>query len=135
MRTIALAMVCACGSQPAPVANTTPLAPAREDRPTCSSAIETWYFHAGIQPASSENAGDAKFEASIAAMRANQHALVEVCQQDAWSRDVRRCFTTIGSMALGVEAHGPDECKRMLDRAQLANLEKRIRHLGESALD
>jgi len=118
-----------------PVQNTTPSVTVREEKPTCLSAIESWYFTAGIQPASSDTASDAQFEAAIAAMRSNQHALVEVCQQDRWSREVRRCFTSINGMSLAAEAHEPADCKRMLDGTQLGNLQARIRQLGESALD
>lgn len=138
MKTVSVVVIAvACGSQPAPVKNTAP--PERtvvhEEKPTCLSAIESWYFHAGIQPASAPTDTDAQFEASIAAMRANQHVLVEGCQQDQWSRDTRRCFTTLDSMALGVTPHEPDQCKRMLDATQLENLQVRIRRLGESLLD
>lgn len=138
MRAIwALVIFGACGPQQAavPVQNTASPITVGEEKPTCLSAIESWYFDAGIQPASADGASAAQFEAALAAMRANQHALVEVCQQDRWSREVRRCFTSTHSMALAVEAHEPAECKRMLDGTQLANLQTRIRQLGESALD
>ena len=133
-----LVMIGACGSEPAPVKNSAPPPPApsaREEKPDCLSAIEHWYFVAGIQPSSPNSASDAQFEVALEAMRSNEQSLVELCRHDQWTREVRRCFTTIGSPAMGVEPHEPADCKRMLEKTQLANLEARIRQLGETALD
>jgi hypothetical protein len=139
MRGFAIVFVVACGgsnSNTSAAPHNADSTPAREERPDCLDAIESWYFFASIEPKTPDNATDAQATQAIADMRARQHVLVDGCKHDQWPRETRKCFKNLnGSMAMNA---GPpaslDDCKRMLTKAQLDGLQQRIAQTGETGL-